>query len=200
MSRRRSDLTSSRVKIPGVPIEAPRTTARSKNRRPASLSHTISGVVGGMLFVAGIVWLVWLLTHPRLFPPTLPVSGLAPTRPPAGQIPSLLAAGITLGRPTRPPALNQQQALLIASELESDAASRAESASSQYVLLSYTSRNIPTTYRDLNNYPAWMILYQNIPLEPGDASVDPTPSPQSQHDLYVFLDANTGKELLAIWV
>jgi len=45
-----------------------------------------------------------------------------------------------------------------------------------------------------------MILYQNIPLQPGDASVDSSPFPQSHHDLYVFLDANNGKELLVIWV
>jgi hypothetical protein len=116
------------------------------------------------------------------------------------QISSLLVAGITLGRPTRPPALNQQQALLIASELEPDAATHAESTSTQYVLLNYINRNTPATHPDLNNYPAWMILYQNIPLAPNDPSLDPTPFPQSHHDLYVFLDANTGKELLATWV
>ncbi len=35
---------------------------------------------------------------------------------------------------------------------------------------------------------------------PTDPSVDTTPFPQAHHDLYVFLDANTGKELLAIWL
>ncbi len=200
MSRRRSDLPGGRVRIPRAPIEAPRTTARSKDKRPASSSRAISGVVGGILLVAGIVGLVWLLTHQRPFLLALPLPGLAPTRPPAVQISSLLAASITLGHPTQPPALNQQQALLIASELEPDAATHAESASTQYVLLNYTNKTTPATHPDLNNYPAWMILYQNIPLAPGDVSVDPTPFPQSHQDLYVFLDANTGKELLAIWV
>jgi len=112
----------------------------------------------------------------------------------------LLAAGITLGKPLQPSALNQQQALLIASELEPDAAANAKSTTTQYVLLNYTNRSTPAIRPDLTNYPAWMILYQNIPLQPSDASVDPTPFPRSHHDLYVFLDANNGKELLAIWV
>lgn len=195
MSRRGSDLPGNRARISRVPIEAPRTTARSKDKRPASPSRAISGVVGGILLVAGIVGLLWLLTHQR---PLLPLPGLAPTQPLAVQIPSLLAAGITLGHPTHQPALNRQQVLLIASELEPDAASNAASASTQYVLLNYANKS--TTHPNLNNYPAWMILYQNIPLAPSDVSVDPTPVPQSHHDLYVFLDATSGKELLAIWV
>jgi hypothetical protein len=199
MSSRRSDPLGNRVRIPRVPIDAPRTTARSKDKRPASPLRAISGVVGGILLFAGIVGLVWLVTHQRPILPTLPLPGLASTRPLAVQIPSLLAAGITLGRPTHQPALNQQQALLIASELEPDAATHAESASAQYILLNYVSRSTPATHPNLNNYPAWMILYQNIPLAPGDVSVEPTPVPQSHYDLYVFLDANTGKELLTIW-
>jgi len=45
-----------------------------------------------------------------------------------------------------------------------------------------------------------MVLYQKIPREPNDASVDPTPFPHSYYDLYVFLDANSGKELLVVQV
>jgi len=45
-----------------------------------------------------------------------------------------------------------------------------------------------------------MVLYQKIPLQPSDASADPAPSPRSSYDLYLFLDANSGRELLAIQV
>jgi hypothetical protein len=44
-----------------------------------------------------------------------------------------------------------------------------------------------------------MVLYQQIPQQPADLSADPSQSLPKHHDLYVFLDANTGKELLAIW-
>jgi hypothetical protein len=45
-----------------------------------------------------------------------------------------------------------------------------------------------------------MVLYQQIPLASTDPSLDPNSPSHATHDLYVFLDANSGKELLAIWV
>jgi hypothetical protein len=116
------------------------------------------------------------------------------------QITPLVAEGITLGHTDQTPALNMQQALLIASQLEPDAASKSKSPSAQYVLLNYPNKSTPATHPDLNGVPAWMVLYQKIPLEPGDASIDPTPFPRSYYDLYVFLDANSGKELLVVRV
>src|SRR5207302_1182392 len=98
------------------------------------------------------------------------------------------------------PALNQQQALLIASQLEPDAATKAKKTSAQYVLLNYTSTSASTSHTSLSNVPAWMVLYQQIPLASADPSADPNSPSHSTHDLYVFLDANSGKELLAIWV
>jgi len=67
-------------------------------------------------------------------------------------------------------------------------------------LLNYPNKSTPATHPDLNGVAAWMVLYQKIPLEPADASTDPTPFPHSYYDLYVFLDANSGKELLVVQV
>ena len=91
-----------------------------------------------------------------------------------------------------------QQALQIAGTLEPDAAAHAKKVISEYVLLNYAQKN--STQPDMTNRPAWMIYYQQIPLQSTDPAVDPTPFPQSHHDLYVFLDATSGKELLAVWV
>lgn len=175
---------------------------RTKEPRPASWMRSLSAVVGGVLFVLAIAGFAWFSTHQyQLSPlPALPIPGLAPTHPSMEQVPPLFAAGITLSHPTQTPRLNQQQALLIASQLEPEAAANAQNTSAQYVLLNYSGRGTPAAQPDLNHIPAWMVLYQGIPLQPSDPSVDPTPFPQSHHDLFVFLDANTGKELLAIWV
>ena len=201
MPRRGNNLPRNRVKLPGLDVQPPHTPIGPGERPTTSRSRLISGIVGAILFAAGVAWLAWLLTHHNARPvvPVFPLPGLTPTHPPAAQVSPLLAAGITLGKPSQPAALNQQQALQIASELEPDAAVNAKNTTIQYVLLNYTNRSTPATHPDLTDYPAWMILYQNIPLQPGDASVDSTPFPQTHHDLYVFLDANNGKELLAIW-
>lgn len=198
--RRKDDLPELEAASP------PLRKKRPKGGRPASRGCSSSAVVGGMLLVVAIAGFAWFLAHQQqLSPlPAFPLPGFAPANPPAVQVPPLLAAGITLGHPTQAPGLNQQQALVIAGQLEPDAAANARNTNAQYVLLSYsgtgTARAAPAVQPDLNHIPAWMILYQGIPLEPSDPSVDPTPFPQSHHDLYVFLDANTGKELLAIWV
>lgn len=160
--------------------------------------------MGSMLTVLAILWLGSLLLY-RLgvggvLLPSLPLPGLAPTAPPRAHVSPLAAAGISLRRPTRAPALTQQQALFMAGQLEPDAATQAKETSAQYVLLNYAGTSTTTLPASLNNIPTWMIVYQHIPLAPADPTVDPTPFPQSQHDLYVFLDANSGKELLAIWV
>jgi len=207
-SRREDDLSELEDALP-----RPR-KKRTKEPRPASCMRSLSAVVGGVLFVLAIAGFAWFSTHQyQLSPlPALPIPGLAPTNPSMAQVPPLFAAGITLSHPTQTPRLNQQQALLIASQLEPEAAANAQNTSAQYVLLNYSgrgtdggrteasSRPYASLQHDLNHIPAWMVLYQGIPLQPSDPSVDPTPFPQSHHDLYVSLDANTGKELLAIWV
>ena len=175
---------------------------RAQGRQPASLMRSLSAIVGGILFLVAITGFAWYSAHQQqLLPlPALPIPGIAPINPSMERVPPLLAAGITLSHPTQTPGLNQQQALLIASQLEPEAAANAQNTSAQYVLLNYSARGTPAAQSDLNHVPTWMILYQGIPLQPSDPSVDPTPFPQSHHDLYVFLNANTGKELLTIWV
>ena len=202
MPRRSNNLPRNRVRMPGLDKQVSHTPIGPEEQPTTSRSRLISGIAGAILLAVGVAWLAWLLTHQNARPAvTLFLTpGLAPTHPPTAQVSPLLAAGITLGKPSQPSALNQQQALLIASELEPDAAVNAKNTTTQYVLLNYTNKSTPAAHPDLANYPAWMILYQNIPLQPGDASVDSTPFPQSHHDLYVFLDANSGKELLVIWV
>jgi len=175
---------------------------RAQGPQPASLMHSLSAIIGVIFFVVAIAGFAWYSAHQQqLLPlPALPIPGIAPTHPSMEQVPPLFAAGITLSHPMQTPGLNQQQALLIASQLEPEAAANAQNTSAQYVLLNYSARGTSAAQSDLNHVPTWMILYQGIPLQPSDPSVDPTPFPQSHHDLYVFLNANTGKELLAIWV
>jgi hypothetical protein len=171
-------------------------------------SRQVTGIAGALLVIAAVFWLAWLLLHQivgvlGLSTLPLPITGLPPAATPTISLAPLNAAGISLGHPSQAPALNQQQALLMASELEPDAAAKAKEISSEYVLLNYTQVNTATPatpHPDLANVPAWMVVYQQIPLQSSDPSVDPTPFPQTHHDLYLFLDANSGKELLAIWV
>lgn len=158
-------------------------------------------VVGGILIVMASLWLgLLLLYHFGMGIVGLSSQPLPGLTPPTASVSSLAAAGVSLGHPTRSPALTQQQALVIAGQLEADAATKAKKTSAQYVLLNYIGTGTSTLHPDLNNVPAWMIMYQQIPLAPTDPSVDTTPFPQEHQDLYVFLNANTGKELLAIWL
>jgi hypothetical protein len=173
----------------------------SENAKKPKRSRRISGIIGAFLLALALVWLIWLVIH-RLGGGTgislLPIPGLSQATPTVGQIPPLTAAGISLGTPSSPPALTQQQALLIADQLESDAATNAQKTSARYVLLNFDGAGAATQHA-ITNEPAWMVLYLQIPQQPADPSSDPSQSLPKQHDLYVFLDANSGKELLAIW-
>ncbi len=193
MSSRREETQSTGGKVPGE-------DTISRDAWP----RRVSKAVGGILVTLAFLWLGWLLLHHYGVKvagfSSLPIPGNTPTASSSTQISPITVAGISLGHPTRSPALTQQQALLIAGQLEPDAATNAKKTSAQYVLLNNARTNTPASHPDLNNVPAWMIVYQQIPLAPVDPAVDSTPFPQTQHDLYVFLDANTGKELLVIWV
>lgn len=161
-----------------------------------------SGAVGAMLLAFAGIWLAWLLLHQFAGSavPAPPTIHMAPTtNSPELQITPLIAAGITLSHPDKTPGLSQQQALVIASQLEPNAASKAKIAIAQYVLLNYPGKGTPT-HADFHNVPTWMVLYRSIPLEPANTSVDQASSPHSSYDLYVFLDASSGKELLAVQV
>src|SRR5215469_3978332 len=173
---------------------------------PSSPPHRIGRAVGGALMVFACLWLgSLLLFRLGLIGGTaglsfLPLPARGPTVPPTATVSPLTAAGISLGRPRQAPALTQQQALLIAGQLEPDAATQAARTSAQYVLLSYAGTQNSTAHAGRSLVAAWMVVYQQIPLAPGDPSADPAPLPQTQHELYVFLDANRGIELLAVWV
>ena len=115
------------------------------------------------------------------------------------QVPQLVAEGIRLSPAGQSSALTQQQATTVASQLEPEAATNAKSTNVKYVLLTYAPTGT-STHAALNNVPVWLVLYQHIPIAPNNASVDPVPSTRSYHDLYVFVDANSGKEVLSVWL
>jgi hypothetical protein len=159
-----------------------------------------TAIIGGLLIILACAALVWLLlshfSAARLSPsaqsltasPT-PAAGVLPNNTPVVQIASLAAEGITLKQATHAAALSRQEALLIASQLEPNAASQAKSASAQYLLLDYAGSNSTAVRSSMQNEPSWMIEYQQIPS-----------STQTPYDLFVFIDANTGKELIAVRV
>ncbi|MBV9229935.1 MAG: hypothetical protein JOZ18_11530 [Chloroflexi bacterium] len=174
----------------------------AKKQRPSRMK-IVTGIAGAMLLAIAFLWMIWLVQsrHGSISNGTAwTIPGFGAKITPEAESAQLLAAGITLGHADQQPTLSQQQALFLASQLEPEAAVKAKSVSARYVLLNYPAANTSAPHPNLNNVPVWMVWYQTIPLEPADAAVDPTPSPNSHHDLYVFLDANNGKELLSIWV
>lgn len=169
---------------------------RTRKREPRPLSQLVSGLIGGVLLGIAVIWIgVMVLQHAGVAVPSFPtIAGIgsslsAPA--PAVQITPLVAEGITLGSTNQTPGLNQQQALLLASELEPDAASHAKVTGAKYVLLNYPNTSTPPVHPNFSGVPAWMITYQQIPQQS---------SSQATYDLYVFLDANSGKELLTVRV
>ena len=171
-------------------------------RRSKLQSKRVSAIAGAILLGLGCLWLGWLLLgqHNTSASGSIlwPVAGTNAT-PTDVPIPQLIAAGISLSPATSSSALNQQQAMAIANGLEPDAAANAKSTKTRYALLNY----VPTgtsTHATVINTPVWMVLYQRIPIAPNNAVVDPVPSTRSYHDLYVFVDANSGKEVLSVWI
>ncbi len=170
-------------------------------RRRRSQSKRISGIVGALLLGLGCLWLGWLLLgqHNNTSASFVwPLIG-ANTTSSDVQVPQLVAKGISLSHAGQTPTLSQQQAMMIANQLEPEAATNAKSSSAKYVLLNYVATGT-STHATVNNVPVWMVLYQRIPIDPNNASVDPMPSTRSSHDLYVFVDANSGKEVLSVWL
>ncbi|GAC1653461.1 MAG: hypothetical protein NVS4B12_25200 [Ktedonobacteraceae bacterium] len=171
-------------------------------RRRRSQSKRISGIAGTVLLGLGCLWLGWLLLgqHNNTSGAIVwPLSSANSTSSADIQVPQLVAEGINLSHAGQSPTLNQQQAVTIANQLEPQAAINAKSMSVKYVLLNYAAMGI-SAHATLNNVPVWMILYRRIPIEPNNAAVDPVPSTRSYHDLYVFVDANSGKEVLSVWL
>lgn len=171
--------------------------------RQAAKTRWISAIAGACLLAVALLWLAWMVLNRftgGVGVSFLPIPGLSQATPTVGQVAPLTAAGISLGTPASPPTLTQQQALLMAGALEPDAATNAQKTSALYVLLNFDGTGAATPQHAITNQPAWMVLYQQIPQQPADPSADPSQSLPKHYDLYVFLDANTGKELLAIQV
>lgn len=167
---------------------------RTRKREPRPLTQLVSGLIGGILLGIAVLWIgVLVLQHVGVAVPSFPtiVGFGSSSSAPVVQITPLVAEGITLGATNQTPALNQQQALLLASELEPDAASHAKVTGAKYVLLTYPDTSTPPVHPNFNGVPTWMITYQQIPQQS---------STQATYDLYVFLDAKSGKELLTVRV
>jgi hypothetical protein len=169
---------------------------RKGKRSEDSPLRRYSAIIGGGLIVLALLWFVWLLirqVNPAVNSITFPfVSN--PTSKPSDP---LTAAGVTLTPPNQgqQPALTKPQALLLADQLE-PAAAQAGGVDAQYTLFSYSSSGIDQT--NFHNVPIWLIHYSKVTEPQPDTSADPHASSGS-HDFYVFLDANSGQELLTIW-
>src|SRR5436309_11443341 len=116
------------TRTPGAryPEDGPLKTSRMSGS--ALWSRQSSKIVGAILLVVAVLWLGLLVFHWGAPAGTaiLQIPGLVPPNTPIQQVSPLVAAGVTLGRPSQLPALSQQQALLIASQLEPDAAANAK--------------------------------------------------------------------------
>ena len=170
-------------------------------KRRRSQSKRISGIVGAVLLGLGCLWLGWLLLGQHNSTSgafVWPIVGTNAT-PSDVQVPQLVAEGIRLSPAGQSSTLTQQQAMMVASQLEPEAAANAKSTNVKYASLTYAPTGT-STHAALNNVPVWLVLYQHIPIAPNNASVDPVPSTRSYHDLYVFVDANSGKEVLSVWL
>ncbi len=165
-----------------------------------SLTRRISAIAGGVLICLVAVWFIWLVMHqinPGIASIQLHFTGQAqPTAQPA--VNPLLTAGITLSTPAQGQIaqLTQAQALLLANQMEPQAAAHAGSVSAQYVLFSYQG-NAATTGAE-QNAPVWLIHYSNVRGTAPDTAADPHATNPS-HDCYLFLNASTGQEVFALW-
>lgn len=182
------------------PVRAARQSRPMRGKRRAD-ARQLSAIVGVALIGVAVLWFTWLLVRqasPGIvslnfpFPNLLPRSTNAPVDP-------LAAAGITLSAPPQgqEPGLTQQQAVLLADQVEPQMAAKATEIKAQYTLFSYQgSGSGAASFQDV---PAWLIHYSGISEPPPDTGADPHAT-GAKHDFYVFLDANSGRELLAIWL
>ena len=110
----------------------------------------------------------------------------------------LVAAGVTLSTPDQGQTslLSEQQALMLAGQMEPQAAAHAASVSAQYVLFSYKGSSATTA--SMHSVPAWLVHYTKVAEVGPDIASDPHAT-NTAHDCYLFLDANSGQELLALW-
>lgn len=185
------------------------TVSRSKGARRQNLfRRQFSAFAGGALIALALFWFVWLLLrqvsqtmNPGVFPLTgssvQHASSTPSISPTAGD--PLAEARITLTSPAagQVPTITQQQALFLAGQVDPAASANAGSVTEQYTLFSYTSAD--TAQESFHDVPVWLVHYSDIAEPHPDASADPHATTES-HDFYIFLNAHSGQELLAIWL
>lgn len=174
--------------------------ARKRGRDP--IFRQFSAIIGIVLIGIALLWFVWLLVrqvNPVGISLKLPLPNIMPQQSSNAPADPLAAAGITLSSPAQgqEPLLSQQQALLLAAQIEAPIAARAKGVDASYTLFSYQGNNAAGT--SFRNAPVWLIHYSGVSAPPPDTAADPHASSAS-HDFYLFLDANSGRELLAIWL
>jgi hypothetical protein len=171
-------------------------------RQQSTQFRAMTAIIGSVLLVVGFLWLGWIFFSQhseKSLVSSIALPGLVATPSPGQQITPLLAQGITLSSTDQKPTLDEQQALAIANQLEADAASKAKNISARYALLTYPTTSTPATHPNWNDIAVWIIWYHQIPQSSGDTAAGSTSSSQPYHDLYVCLDANSGKELFSLW-
>ena len=182
---------------------AERVAARKSVRRDAPEVHLRwwSALAGGLLIGAALVWFGWLALGQHSPGLTFRFPYLGSQSQPTAQptVDPLVAVGISLSTPapSQVALLTQQQALLLAGQLEPQAAAHAGKVSASYVLFSY--KGSKTTTAAVHGVPAWLVHYTNVASAGPDSAADPHAT-NTTHDCYLFLDANSGQELLALWV
>ena len=186
------------------PIRPKDTAGRksARKRAPGLISRHFSAVVGGALIGVALLWFAWLIAHqlnPGIPSLTFPLPGNLPANSANTPADPLAAAGITLSSPAQgqEPLLTRQQALLLVNEMEPQIASRAGGVDASYTLFSYKGSN--PAVASSHGVPVWLVHYTKVSEPQPDTAADPHAS-SSHHDFYVFLDANSGRELLAIWL
>lgn len=175
-------------------------SARGRGRDP--VSRQFSAIVGIALIGIALLWFVWLLVRqfsPSMVSFNLPLPNIMMPQSSNAQADPLAAAGITLSTPAQgqEPLLSQQQALLLAAQMEAPIATKAGGVDARYTLFSYRGNNAAGA--SFHNVPVWLIHYSGVSAPPPDTHADPHAT-RAAHDFYLFLDANSGRELLAIWL
>lgn len=174
----------------------------ARQRQPDSALRQFSAIIGAALVGVAVLWFVWLLVRPLspgLVSITFPVPGILPQNPPNAPKDPLIAAGITLSSPaqSQQPLLTRQQAIFLVNQMEPQVAAHAGGVNAQYTLFSYHGGS--SSASGFQNVPVWLVHYTSVAEPRPDTAADPRAS-STQHDLYVFLDANNGRELLALWL
>lgn len=175
-------------------------SARKRGRDP--LSRQFSAIVGAALIGIAVLWFVWLLArqlNPGMVSLTLPLLNMQHQQSSRAPADPLIAAGITLSTPPQgqQPLLTKQQALLLVAQMEPQIAAKAGGVDARYTLFSYQGGAAGAI--GFHNTPVWLVHYSSVAEPRPDTAADPQAASAS-HDFYVFLDANSGRELLAIWL